>query len=161
MTAASVLLSALLAYGLVAASLYVTRRIADGAYFRRGLAHGRIPWIAHAPSYGLVVYATMFCIAALTNFPYTLDAETFVGRNAYGIWSLLSVLAQMLAALSLFSVVGVPLLLWLFTQRVPERPTGKTRPRGGHKRRNGIRRRGAGVENRTSSTPQPPGSRHD
>lgn len=146
----------LLVYGLTGLSLNLTRRISDQAYFRRRLAHGRLPWIAHIPTYGLMVYGTLYLVGAFTGFPYTLDPETFLARNAYGIWSLAMAVSQVLSGLALFSVVGVPVLLWLFTQRIPERGAGRTRGSD----RQGNRRRRRARKNRPAIDPPPPGDTH-
>lgn len=116
-----------MAYGVTTLSLVLTRRACDAAYFRRRLAHGRLPWIAHIPTYGLMAYGTLYLIGAMTGFPYTLDAQTFMGRNAYSIWALAMALAQVLTGLSLFTIIGVPLVTWLFTQRIPESPSKTAR----------------------------------
>lgn len=117
----TVLLAALLILGVCALSLWLTRRIADGAYFRRPLAQSRWPWIVHIPTYALATLYVMNTITALTGFPLNLDAATFMGRNLYGIWSLFVTLASAASALSLITVVGVPLVLWILTQKVRHR----------------------------------------
>lgn len=117
-----------------AASLWFTRRVADSAYFRKGLARSRWPWVAHIPTYALIVLVVMRTVTPLTGFPLNLDAGQFMGRNIYGIWSLALTIASLASSLSLFSVVGVPMGLWFLTQKLPHRrPGGQRRTR--HERR--------------------------
>lgn len=111
----------LLSFAIPAASLWMTRKITDEAYFHKRLAHGRLPWIAHIPTYALIVSGVLRIITALTGFPLNLDASTFMGRNLYGIYTLALTLGSALSALAVITIVGVPTLLWFYTQRVPER----------------------------------------
>lgn len=115
------LLVLLLVLAVCGLSLWLTRRIADGAYFRKALAQSRWPWIMHTPTYALALLYVMNTVTAYTGFPLSLDAATFMGRNLYGIWSLVTTVSSAVSALSLITLVGVPLILWILTQKVPHR----------------------------------------
>lgn len=109
-------------------SLWGTRRILDGAYFRK---HLRAPWIArilHIPTWAAMLFYTMAAVTIYTGFPVTgFQPGNAFWSSTYSIWNLFWFGSLLFSIPATITVWGAPLALWAFTQRIPEKGTTRTR----------------------------------